>query len=204
MIDAKGRPQYVKVLRLASKDSKLFQFKGDGHSAWLAFQARNLCGNPIPMPITMESPSTPRSSFRSLYNALRQEYHVVAPLPWTPTPFFIALPDLSLFTPPPGATETCSDAVSTASRYSQSPTRFSFGSSGPGFFCHFVAHRRRPWQPQDLEVSQSGGQVFDQSPLGAVQQWRFMPGTCDGDPMPRRSQWRLTSIAKRTHQPPRH
>jgi hypothetical protein len=57
VIDAKGRPQYVKVLRLASKDSNsraMATLRG-----W-HFKPGTCDGNPIPMPITMEIPSTPR------------------------------------------------------------------------------------------------------------------------------------------------
>ncbi len=57
VIDAKGKPQYVRVLRLASKDS-IARAQATLRS-W-HFKPGTCDGNPVPMPLTMEIPSTPR------------------------------------------------------------------------------------------------------------------------------------------------
>ncbi len=93
-------------------------------------------------------------------------------------------PDLSLFTPPPGATETCSSAFVRPVAALNPQPGFPLGVPGQDSSVTLSLIVDAHGKPQDLKVSQSGGQVFDQSALDAVQQWRFKPATCEGEPLP--------------------
>jgi protein TonB len=39
-------------------------------------------------------------------------------------------------------------------------------------------------KPQNLRVTNSAGNNFDQAALDAVRRWKFQPASCNGVPMP--------------------
>ncbi len=39
-------------------------------------------------------------------------------------------------------------------------------------------------KPKNITVSQTGGKVFDEKAVEKVEQWRYKPGTCDGEAIP--------------------
>ncbi len=95
-------------------------------------------------------------------------------------------PEADLFKPTPGATERgrCSGtSVRPVQTISPEPG-FPTGSGNGSSFVVLSLTVDTQGKPQDLKVSRSGGQGFDDAALAAVQKWRFKPGTCDGDPMP--------------------
>jgi TonB family protein len=95
-------------------------------------------------------------------------------------------PDPTLFTPPPGATERarCSGTSARPIQTISPEPGFPTGSGNGSSFVALSLTVDMQGKPQDLRVSRSGGQGFDEAALAAVQKWRFKPGTCDGDPMP--------------------
>jgi TonB family protein len=95
-------------------------------------------------------------------------------------------PNATLFKPPPSAAErgrcsgTSAHPVPTLNPEPGYPTGFE--SKGSSVLLSLVVDTQG--KPQDLQVSRSGGEEFDEAALATVQKWRFKPGTCDGEPMP--------------------
>jgi TonB family protein len=91
-------------------------------------------------------------------------------------------PSPSLFTPPPGAVEIDSCPVK------PEPPSTIFGPDPPG---HFGQYRRidlslvvdKKGRPQHVTVIRSRGTPFEEAAVHAVKAWRFLPGTCDGEPI---------------------
>lgn len=95
-------------------------------------------------------------------------------------------PDLSLFKPPPGAIERgrCSGVSAHPVRTLSPEPGFPTGSEGKDSSVLLSLIVDTQGKPQDLKVNQSGGKLFDNEALATVQKWRFVPATCDGEPMP--------------------
>ncbi len=96
-------------------------------------------------------------------------------------------PDPSLFKPPPGAIELgrCSGASVPPIGTLNPEPRFPTGVRGNTASVALSLIVDTKGKPQHIKVSQSGGQVFDETAVATVeQQWRFKPGTCDGEAMP--------------------
>jgi len=95
-------------------------------------------------------------------------------------------PDPALFTPPSGAVEMGScygsavppRALSTPDPQSPLGMRNYPSKVGLSMIVDFQG------KPQSLKITQSGGKQFDDSAMAAVRNWRFKPGTCNGEPMP--------------------
>jgi len=93
-------------------------------------------------------------------------------------------PDENLFTNPPGSIETanCRGRL-TAPKLTDDPE--------PKYPEHHQENQMvaisvvigAGGKPQDLRVSNSGGNDFDQSALDAIRHWKFKPAICDGTPV---------------------
>ena len=96
-------------------------------------------------------------------------------------------PDLSLFTPPPGAIELgrCSGTSAHPVGTLNPEPRFPTGAHGNSSSVALSLIVDTKGKPQHIKVSRSGGPGFDEAAVATVeQQWRFKPATCDGEPMP--------------------
>jgi Gram-negative bacterial TonB protein C-terminal len=95
-------------------------------------------------------------------------------------------PDPSLFKPPPGAIELgrCSGTSAQPVGALNPEPRFPTGAHGNTFSVALSLIVDTGGKTQHIKVRQSGGQGFDEQAVATVeQQWRFKPGTCDGEPM---------------------
>jgi TonB family protein len=100
-------------------------------------------------------------------------------------------PDLSLFKPPSGATELgrCSGTSAQPVETFNPEPRFPTGVPGDRSSVALSLIVDTKGEPQNIKISQSGGPGFDEQVVATVeQQWRFKPGTCDGEPMPMKIQ----------------
>jgi len=98
-------------------------------------------------------------------------------------------PDADLFKPPPGAIELGNCSTKQTHPTVTSSVDPVFPSSGPGIqpesnSVTLTVLVDMKGKPQDVTVTESGGKSFDESALKAVRQWRFQPGTCNGEPIP--------------------
>jgi TonB family protein len=97
-----------------------------------------------------------------------------------------AEPDTTLFTPPRKAIELgrCSGIAAQPVPIFNPEPGYPTGADGEDTSVSLSLIVDTQGKPQDIKVSQSGVKLFDEKAVEAVQQWRYKPGTCEGEPMP--------------------
>ncbi len=95
-------------------------------------------------------------------------------------------PDTTLFKPPAGAIELgrCSGTSAQPVATLNPEPGYPMGAHGEDSSVSVSLIVDTHGKPQHMKVNQSGGKVFDEKALEIVQQWRFTPGTCDGESLP--------------------
>ena len=95
-------------------------------------------------------------------------------------------PDSTLFKPPPEAIELgrcLGTSVRPVATLTPAPG-FPTGTQGANSSTSLSLIVDIRGKPQQITVSRSGGKAFDEHAVAAVEQWRFKPATCDGEPIP--------------------
>ena len=93
--------------------------------------------------------------------------------------------DAALFTPPPGAVELgeCSVAPVSPEAVSTPSPRVPSSASDRAPYVRMAMVVDLQGHPQNLRIERSGGKSFDDQAMRTVRNWRFNPGTCNGQPM---------------------
>lgn len=93
--------------------------------------------------------------------------------------------DPGLFTPPPGAVELgeCSVAPAMPEPVSTPSPRLPSSASDRAPYVRLAMVVDLQGHPQNLRIERSGGKTFDDQAMRTVRNWRFNPGTCNGQPM---------------------
>jgi TonB family protein len=92
-------------------------------------------------------------------------------------------PDAALFQPPAGAIElgNCPTRPTAPKATRQESPSISWGDSKSVMLALVVGTKGKP---QNVTVLESGGKHVDDAARDAVSQWRFIPATCNGEPIP--------------------
>ena len=93
--------------------------------------------------------------------------------------------DPGQFTPPPGAVELgeCSVAPIMPEPVSAPSPRLPSSASDRTPYVRLAMVVDLQGHPQNLRIERSGGKAFDDQAIRTVRNWRFNPGTCNGQPM---------------------